>query len=169
MAAAPVRGAVPMQSSPQGGEAKQPVLPAAESAAPVRGAVSPAREPARTVGEIAATMPAAAPTPAPAVEPKPAPAAGPAPAAPVAAPANEPAVPSAGGLVSALAGASSPMTIIAPPPTPAQVRTLEDTVAELLRPMLREWLDAHMPRIVEKALRIEVAETFKAGAPPRKG
>jgi hypothetical protein len=39
-------------------------------------------------------------------------------------------------------------------------------VAELLRPMLREWLDANMPRIMEKALRIEVAESFKVGSPP---
>jgi cell pole-organizing protein PopZ len=43
------------------------------------------------------------------------------------------------------------------PVTPA-VRTLEDTVADLLRPMLRQWLDANMPRIVEKALRVELAE-----------
>jgi len=31
-------------------------------------------------------------------------------------------------------------------------RTLEDTVADLLKPMLREWLDTNMPRIVEKVL-----------------
>ncbi|MEL6372753.1 MAG: DUF2497 domain-containing protein [Pseudomonadota bacterium] len=42
-------------------------------------------------------------------------------------------------------------------PEPAS-RSLEDAVAELLRPMLREWLDANMPRIVEKALRVELAE-----------
>ncbi|MGH1418381.1 MAG: DUF2497 domain-containing protein [Hyphomicrobiaceae bacterium] len=41
--------------------------------------------------------------------------------------------------------------------SPAGVQTLEDTVAELLRPMLREWLSNNMPRIVEKALRIELA------------
>lgn len=41
------------------------------------------------------------------------------------------------------------------------VRTLEDTVAELLRPMLRDWLDANMPRIVEKALRVELATSAK--------
>jgi cell pole-organizing protein PopZ len=29
----------------------------------------------------------------------------------------------------------------------------EEVVAELLRPMLRQWLDDNMPRIVEKALR----------------
>lgn len=37
------------------------------------------------------------------------------------------------------------------------VRTLDDTAAELLRPMLRQWLDSNMPRIVERALRIELA------------
>jgi len=41
------------------------------------------------------------------------------------------------------------------------VRTVEDIVAELLRPMLREWLAENMPRIVEKALRIELAEGLK--------
>lgn len=43
----------------------------------------------------------------------------------------------------------------------AAARTLEDTVSELLRPMLREWLDANMPRIVEKALRVELATLAK--------
>ncbi|HEX7072419.1 MAG TPA: DUF2497 domain-containing protein [Hyphomicrobiaceae bacterium] len=44
---------------------------------------------------------------------------------------------------------------------PAAARTLEDTVADLLRPLLREWLDANMPRIVEKALRVELAASAK--------
>jgi uncharacterized protein len=47
---------------------------------------------------------------------------------------------------------------------PAGVQTMEDTVAELLRPMLRQWLDANMPRIVEKALRVEIAESLKKPA-----
>lgn len=34
----------------------------------------------------------------------------------------------------------------------------DDTVSELLRPMLRKWLESNMPRIVEKALRKELAE-----------
>lgn len=42
-----------------------------------------------------------------------------------------------------------------------QVRTLEDTVSELLRPLLREWLENNMPRIVENALRLEMAESVK--------
>jgi cell pole-organizing protein PopZ len=52
------------------------------------------------------------------------------------------------------------------PVTPA-VRTLEDTVADLLRPMLRQWLDANMPRIVEKALRVELAEGVKPAVKAR--
>lgn len=41
----------------------------------------------------------------------------------------------------------------------------DDAVAELLRPMLRKWLETNMPRIVEKALRKELAETTDAAAP----
>jgi cell pole-organizing protein PopZ len=48
-------------------------------------------------------------------------------------------------------------------PIAQPVRTLEDTVTDLLRPMLRQWLDANMPRIVEKALRVELAEGVKPG------
>jgi cell pole-organizing protein PopZ len=47
------------------------------------------------------------------------------------------------------------------------VRTLEDTVAELLRPMLRQWLDDNMPRIVEKALRVEIAGRPAAPSKPK--
>lgn len=46
------------------------------------------------------------------------------------------------------------------------VRTVEDIVAELLRPMLRDWLAENMPRMVEKALRIELAEGLKTINPP---
>ncbi len=42
-----------------------------------------------------------------------------------------------------------------------KVRTLEDTVAEMLRPLLREWLENNMPRIVESALRLEMADSVK--------
>jgi cell pole-organizing protein PopZ len=44
---------------------------------------------------------------------------------------------------------------IAPPPVVAAQaipRTMEDMVAEMLRPMLRDWLDSNMPRIIEKAM-----------------
>ena len=45
-------------------------------------------------------------------------------------------------------------------------RTLEDAVAEMLRPMLREWLDANLPQIVEKALRAEIAARQPLGGTP---
>ncbi|MGE0055447.1 MAG: DUF2497 domain-containing protein [Hyphomicrobium sp.] len=38
-------------------------------------------------------------------------------------------------------------------------RTMEETVAELLRPMLKTWLAENMPKIVERALRKELAES----------
>ncbi len=43
---------------------------------------------------------------------------------------------------------------------------IEDATAELLRPMLRQWLSDNMPRMVEKALHIEVAESVKPGKKP---
>lgn len=47
-------------------------------------------------------------------------------------------------------------------PQPAsQAKTMEDTVTELLKPMLREWLAENMPRMVEKALRSEAADDNK--------
>ncbi len=52
-------------------------------------------------------------------------------------------------------------------PTVAQsgaVRTLDDTIIDLLRPMIRQWLDDNMPRMVEKALRVELAASVKPKA-----
>lgn len=58
-----------------------------------------------------------------------------------------------------------------PPPVPAATTAqyemvsaapIEDSTADLLRPMLRQWLADNMPRMVEKALHIEVAESVKA-------
>lgn len=39
---------------------------------------------------------------------------------------------------------------------PANGRTLEDVVRELLRPLLKEWLDQNLPRIVETKVEEEV-------------
>jgi cell pole-organizing protein PopZ len=44
------------------------------------------------------------------------------------------------------------------PPVPAK---LDRAAAELLRPMLRQWLADNMPRIVEEALRSEITDTAK--------
>ncbi len=35
-------------------------------------------------------------------------------------------------------------------------RTLEDLVAEMLRPMLKNWLDQHLPSVVERLVRQEI-------------
>jgi cell pole-organizing protein PopZ len=61
---------------------------------------------------------------------------------------------------------------VSPPPVPAsapaiidaEFNTVESAAADLLRPVLRQWLSENMPRIVEKALRIEMA----GSAPPRR-
>jgi cell pole-organizing protein PopZ len=46
-----------------------------------------------------------------------------------------------------------------PAPKPAALptgRTMDETVVELLRPLLRDWLDANMPRLIEPALKAEI-------------
>ena len=61
-----------------------------------------------------------------------------------------------------------------PPALPPQPQTsaaasgggVEDATADLLRPMLRQWLAENMPRMVEKALHIEIAESVKTGKKP---
>jgi cell pole-organizing protein PopZ len=55
---------------------------------------------------------------------------------------------------------------VAPNPAPAPTRTLEDAVAEMLRPLLQQWLADNMPRIIERALRVEVSKTVRE-APKR--
>jgi hypothetical protein len=40
---------------------------------------------------------------------------------------------------------------------PAEGRVLEDVVRELLRPMLKTWLDTHLPGIVQAKVDEEVA------------
>lgn len=45
-------------------------------------------------------------------------------------------------------------------------RSLEDVVADMLRPMLQKWVQENMPRIMEKALRSEMQRTLGAGGKP---
>lgn len=109
--------------------------------------------------------------PAPAAVAATAPAAEPLSAAPVPA-AAAPAAPGSPSVAMTVAPAPQAPAAVALPPV-VGVRTIEDMVAELLRPMLREWLAENMPRMVEKALRIELAEGLKTVnhtpvAPPRK-
>ncbi|GBD44456.1 hypothetical protein HRbin40_01945 [bacterium HR40] len=44
---------------------------------------------------------------------------------------------------------------------PDSGRSVEQFVAELLRPMLKEWLDAHLPQIVERIVEQEVRKLAK--------
>lgn len=69
---------------------------------------------------------------------------------------------------STAAPAAAPaMTATAAPPPTAQ-RSMEDVVVELLRPLIRDWLDANLPRLLEPALKAELAEREKAkGTPPQ--
>jgi cell pole-organizing protein PopZ len=86
--------------------------------------------------------------------PKPAPAAAPAPA-------PRPAVSADEGAplmseTSAIAAASAFTNLSAAIPLPAVGRTLEDLTRELLRPLLKAWLDENLPRIVEAKVAEEV-------------
>jgi hypothetical protein len=51
-------------------------------------------------------------------------------------------------------------------PAGEETGSIEDTTADLLRPMLRQWLADNMPRMVEKALHIEIAESVKTPKKP---
>lgn len=42
-------------------------------------------------------------------------------------------------------------------------KSLEDSVKDMLRPMLRQWLDEHMPRMVTSALKDELGESRARG------
>ncbi len=67
--------------------------------------------------------------------------------------------PVGGGLVSghaASAAASHFGALAQSIAMPAAGRTLEDLVGELLKPLLKDWLDQHLPGMVEQAVRDEV-------------
>lgn len=181
-AAAPVNASVVAIPSPQLPEAV--TEPPADDVPTVIAAIPHAPKP---VAQPSPQPEAAAVVPSPAsvttgVVADAAPAATPAVAASAPAPAPStaqlrPAVSTAAPSLTALAGFISPPVVtvaapsaqapaVVPAAPPAEravigVRTIEDMVAELLRPMLREWLAENMPRMVEKALRIELAEGLK--------
>lgn len=46
---------------------------------------------------------------------------------------------------------------------PKDGRSLEDVVRELLRPMLKQWLDEHLPTIVQESVRSEVERISRGG------
>jgi cell pole-organizing protein PopZ len=47
-------------------------------------------------------------------------------------------------------------------------RSLDDTLAELLRPMVRQWLDENMSRALTKAVEVEIAERARQELSRRK-
>ena len=116
-------------------------------------------EPAVSAGgeAAAAAAPVSAPTalPSPAAHPMPSPIAAPAPPAPEV----------SAGLVGAAAEAAAASSVASLLRTIAsdralQVRstgpTIEDLVRQGLRPLLKEWLDAHLPALVERLVRTEI-------------
>jgi cell pole-organizing protein PopZ len=42
-------------------------------------------------------------------------------------------------------------------------RTLEDLVRDMLRPMLKSWLDANLPDLVERMVRAEIERLSRRG------
>ncbi|HSI41030.1 MAG TPA: DUF2497 domain-containing protein [Xanthobacteraceae bacterium] len=46
---------------------------------------------------------------------------------------------------------------------PQQSRSLEDVVGDLLRPMLRSWLDENLPAVVERLVRAEIERVTRDG------
>ena len=48
-----------------------------------------------------------------------------------------------------------------PEPTPQETQALDSVFMNVLKPLLREWLDKNMPRLLEKCIRQELQETKK--------
>lgn len=48
-------------------------------------------------------------------------------------------------------------TIAASVPAAAQVNPLEDMVREMLKPILKQWLDEHLPQMVDEHVRREIS------------
>jgi cell pole-organizing protein PopZ len=44
----------------------------------------------------------------------------------------------------------------------AQTQVLEQIIEQLLEPLLRRWIDANLPRLVDAAIRAEVARVLEA-------
>lgn len=44
----------------------------------------------------------------------------------------------------------------APPPAPTDMNPFEQMVREMMRPMLKDWLDEHLPRVIEEQVKREI-------------
>ena len=122
----------------------------------------PAPAPAPPVPEPASIQPAPAP---------PRPVERPAPVRQVQAEAPEPflaappSVPGLGRIVSARTDAAvgGAFNALASTILSQNARTLEDLVEDMLRPMLKEWLDDNLPTIVERLVRAEIERVARGG------
>jgi len=47
-------------------------------------------------------------------------------------------------------------TVAATVPAPASINPLEDMVREMLRPILKQWLDEHLPQMVDEHVKREI-------------
>ena len=160
---APAEGAAPAEAEPEPAPAPAAALPLPPEEPPEE--VQPAgaleleadeededdgvlelTDKVETLGDLDVYTPAAAPAPAPVAAAPP--------------PAYEPPpVPDGEGLLSnpaASAAAAAFGQLSSTILMPREGRTLEDVVRELLRPMMKQWLDDNLPRIVEDVVRSEV-------------
>ena len=48
-------------------------------------------------------------------------------------------------------------SVAATAPPPAQVNPLEDMLREMLKPVLKQWLDENLPRIVDEHVKREIS------------
>jgi hypothetical protein len=134
-------------------ELTQPAEPAAgNSFRPVSGADVVFRE-----ERSERTEPAPAPTPAPAQAIAPAPIPNRAPPMTQAMTQDELLSPASTAAVSAAFG-SLASTILS-----ENARTLEDLVQEMMRPMLKDWLDENLPGLVERMVRAEIERVSRGG------
>jgi hypothetical protein len=114
----------------------------------------PPPPPPKPVAKAPQPQPAPPPQPAPAVAVRPAPA--PIPAAPE--PLESRIMSEATDMAVHSAFNNLALTIMS-----NQSRTLEDLVKEMLRPMLKGWLDENLPSIVERMVRAEIERVARGG------
>lgn len=107
-----------------------------------------------------ASTPAAAPAPLAEAAPDPTPAPRPAAATTVgpARPATEPAPGVSPATAEAARGALGQLSRLVVKPDAGSDGTLEGLVKDLLRPMVSEWLDANLPRLVDEMVAREIAK-----------
>ena len=157
------QAAVTSQAAPAGPEPDGPVLLTADM---MIAPPEPARLPPVEAGEGMARQPTPPAEPEPMqMEPEP-------PAQPSAVPPPEPPQLAGAGLVAPAAAAAAMAAFGQLTRAVAQDRgagisrsglSIEDVVREELRPLLKEWLDTHLPTITERLVRAEIERVMSRG------